>query len=97
MMLPMIDQFYRGREWLQRDEAIRSTGIAAQTLMLSAKSMGYDSCPMIGFDIDKVGEIINLPKDHVVSMIVVVGKGTQDARERGGQLPMDDVVISNKF
>ena len=58
--------FHEGREWLQRDEAQRSIGMAMQTLMLAAKAIGYDSCPMIGFDIDKVAELINLPSDYVV-------------------------------
>lgn len=96
-MVPAIVQFYDGREQVQRDEAMRSVGIAAQTIMLSAKSMGYDSCPMIGFDPVAVAKLINLPADHVVGMMIAVGKGVKDAWPRGGQLPMGDVVIRNKF
>ena len=66
IIVPMIKPFYDGRDWQQRDEAMRSIGIAAQTLMLSAKAMGYDTCPMIGFDADAVADIINLPDDHVI-------------------------------
>ncbi len=47
-VLPAIDAYYRGKDQVQRDEAMRSCGMAAQTLMLAAKSMGYDSCPMDG-------------------------------------------------
>ncbi len=97
MLVPMIGQFYEGRETVQRDEAMRSAGIAAQTIMLSAKAMGYDSCPMIGFDADKVAEIVNLPEDHVVSMIVTVGQATKPAHPRGGSLPKDEVVIVDRF
>lgn len=96
-MLPAIDQYYRGREQVQRDEAMRSCGIAAQTIMLAAKSMGYDSCPMDGFDYDAVGELINLPEDHVVAMFVAVGKLTKEAWPRPGQLPISEVVIENSF
>ena len=96
-VLPAIDAYYRGKDQVQRDEAMRSCGMAAQTLMLSAKSMGYESCPMDGFDFEKVGELINLPDDHVISMFVVVGKPTQEARPRAGQLSLDDVVINNSF
>lgn len=96
-VLPAIDDYYRGKEQAQRDEAMRSCGIAAQTLMLAAKSMGYDSCPMDGFDFAKVAELINLPDDHIISMFVVVGKQTQEARPRAGQLSLDDVVITNSF
>ena len=37
--------------------------------------MGYGSCPMIGFDIEKVTERINLPEDHVTGPIVAISKG----------------------
>jgi nitroreductase len=96
-MLPAIDQYYRGREQVQRDEAIRSCGIAAQTLMLAAKSMGYDSCPMDGFDFEAVGKLINLPEDHLIAMFVAIGKGLTEAMPRGGQLEMEEVVITNHF
>ncbi len=96
-MLPTIDGYYRGREEVQRDEAFRSCGIAAQTLMLAAKEMGYDSCPMDGFDFDKVAELIRLPDDHVISMFVAIGKGTKGAWPRGGQLGIDEVVIQDRF
>jgi nitroreductase len=96
-MQTAIDSYYRGREQVQRDEAMRTAGIAAQTIMLAAKDMGYDSCPMDGFDFDAVAMLINLPQDHAVTMMVAVGKATQPARTRPTQLAMDEVVISNRF
>ena len=96
-IVPAIDHYYRGKDQVQRDEAMRSCGIAAQTLMLAAKSMGYDSCPMDGFDFDKVAELIQLPDDHIVTLFVAIGKGTQDAWPRAGQLPLDEVVVNNRF
>ena len=96
-LVPAIETFYEGKEELQRDEAMRSCGIAAQTIMLAVKSMGYDSNPMIGFDPQKVAKIINLPKDHVISMLMVIGKQTKPAMPRGGQLPLDSIVFTNRF
>jgi nitroreductase len=96
-MLPTIDNYYRGREQVQRDEALRSCGIAAQTLMLAAKSLGYDSCPMDGFDFDEVAKLIKLPDDHIIAMFVAIGKGTKEAWPRPGQLSLDNVVISDSF
>lgn len=96
-LVPMIKQYYEGREQVQRDEAMRSCGIAAQTLMLAAKAMGYDSCPMDGFDFDRVGELIELPADHVVGMFVVVGQGTQPPWPKPGQLPKEQVVVHDRF
>ena len=93
MMVP----FYEGKDQLIRDEAMRSVGIAGQTIMLTAKAMGYDSCPMIGFDQDKVAELINLPEDHTIGFIIVVGKRLSDPFEKPGQLPLDEVVVTDKF
>jgi nitroreductase len=96
-MLPAIDDYYRGKDQVQRDEAMRSCGIVAQTLMLAAKSMGYDSCPMDGFDFKKVAELIHLPGDHVIAMFVAIGKSTKEAWPRPGQLDIDEVIIKNRF
>lgn len=96
-LIPMIGQYYSGREQVQRDEAMRSCGIAAQTIMLAAKEMGYDTCPMDGFDFDAVAKLLNLPADHTPAMFVVVGKALKEAAPRGGQLDYDEVVIYNKF
>ena len=96
-LLPMIDQFDRGHEQLQRDEAIRSCGIAAQTLMLAAKAMGLDSNPMIGFDPVPVAEIINLPSDHVIGFMIAVGKAVKPAMPKGGQLALPELVVQDRF
>lgn len=97
LMLPMISEFFINDPQLQRDEAMRSCGIAAQTLMLAAKTMGYDSCPMSGFDSEQVGRVINLPDDHCISMFVAIGKALKPAYERPGQLAYDEVVFRNSF
>jgi nitroreductase len=89
--------FYEGKEQLQRDEAMRSSGIAGQTIMLAAKTMGYDSCPMIGFDPVKVAEIINLPSDHVIGFMIAVGKAVKPAMPKGGQLALSEVVVQDRF
>jgi len=96
-LVTAIDQYYRGKEQVQRDEGMRSCGMAAMTLMLAAKEMGYESCPMDGFDFDAVAKLLNLPPDHTPAMFVAIGKGIKEAYPRGGQLAMDDVVIRNKF
>lgn len=92
-----IRQSYTGNPTLEKDEAMRSCGFAAQTIMLAAKSMGYDTCPMEGFDFAKVGKLINLPFDHIISMMVVVGKKAKDASPRGGQLALSEVIFENIF
>ncbi|MEM9166650.1 MAG: nitroreductase family protein [Planctomycetota bacterium] len=97
LLVNWMGPFHEGRDWLQRDEAQRSIGMAMQTLMLAAKALGYDSCPMIGFDIDKAAELINLPGDHAMGPMVAIGKGTKDAWPKPGQLGLDEVVITDRF
>ncbi|MFP4068828.1 MAG: nitroreductase family protein [Verrucomicrobiota bacterium] len=97
MLVPAVKPFYDSKPEMQRDEAMRSVGIAGQTIMLAAKAMGYDSCPMIGFDPKKVGEIIRLPDDHVIGMMITIGKALKPANVRGGQLGYEEVVFRNEF
>jgi len=97
LLVGWMGPFHEGREWLQRDEAQRSIGMAMQTLMLAAKSLGYDSCPMIGYDVEAVAELIKLPSDHVMGPMVAIGKGTQPALPKPGQLPLSEIVRENTF
>ena len=92
-----LERKYDGNPQNLRDEAVRSCGMAAQTIMLAAKQMGLDSCPMVGFEYDELANVINLPENHMIVMMVVVGKRAQDASQRGGQLALDDVVFENSF
>jgi len=97
MLVPEIKDFYREDEQLQRDEGMRSCGIAAQTVMLAAKAMGYDSCAMDGFDFKRVAHLIHLPPDHEICMMITVGKAAQGPWPRSGQLPLDEVFFIDRF
>ncbi len=97
LLVNWMGPFHEGREWLQRDEAQRSIGIAMQTLMLAAQDLGYQSCPMIGFDIEKVAELVKLPEDHVMGPMVAIGKGIKDSWPKPGQLPLDEIVVEDSF
>lgn len=97
LLVGWMGPFHEGREWLQRDEAQRSIGMAMQTLMLAAQGLGYQSCPMIGFDIEKVAELIHLPDDHVMGPMVAIGKGIKDPWPKPGQIPLEEIVFENSF
>ena len=97
LLVGWMGPFHEGNDRLQLDEAQRSIGMAMQTLMLAAKSMGYDSCPMIGFDAEPVSKLINLPADHVMGPMVAIGKGLKEAWPKPGQLTLDEVVFENGF
>jgi nitroreductase len=95
--LPAIENYYTNHHQAQRDECFRSSSIAAMNIMLMAKGMGYDSCPMDGFDFDAVAKIINLPHDHVITMMITIGKKKVEAQPRAGQLPLEEVFLTDTF
>lgn len=97
LLVNWMGPFHEGNEQLQRDEAQRSIGMAAQTLMLSAKAMGYESCPMIGFEFDKVAELVGLPDDHCIGPMVAIGKGAKMPWPKPGQLPLDEICFTDRF
>ena len=96
-LVPAIDDYYRDKPQVERDEGMRSCGLVGQTIMLLAQELGYQSCPMDGFDFDAVAEIINLPKDHTIAFMIAIGKGTKDAWPKPGQLALDEVMVNDRF
>ena len=96
-LLPAIEDYYTNHHQAQRDECFRSCGIAAMNVMLMAKGMGYDSCPMDGFDFDQVAKIIELPHDHIITMMITIGKKREAARPRSGQLGLEEVFLTDSF
>lgn len=96
-LVPAIGQFYGGKPQLIRDEAMRSIGLAGMTLMLAATGLGYESCPMVGFDADAVAKLVGLPDDHAIGFLVAIGKPVQAPWPRGERLPDAESVINNRF
>ncbi|NHC09105.1 nitroreductase family protein [Stutzerimonas degradans] len=96
-MAGAIDNYYRGKPQVQRDETMRSCGLLAQTLMLAARGKGLDSCPMDGFDFDAVARLINLPANHVIGLMVAVGKRAVEPKPRVGKLPFEELVLRDRF
>ena len=96
-LVPAIDTYYHDKPQVERDEGMRSCGLIGQTIMLMAQELGYQSCPMDGFDFDEVAKIINLPADHTIAFMIAIGKGTKDAWPKPGQLPLDEVIVNNRF
>ena len=68
-VLPMIKNFYDGKDQLQRDEAIRSASLAAMVLMLAAHNRGWATVPMIGFDPEAVSQLVN-PKSNYIPVML---------------------------
>ncbi|NJB35769.1 nitroreductase family protein [Croceivirga sp. JEA036] len=56
--------------------AHKSAALAAQNFMTGMAAVGYDTCPMEGFDSIKVKQILNLPSGAEINM--VIGCGVRD-------------------
>ena len=67
------------------------------TLMLTAKAMGLETGPMIGFDSDAVSRLIKLDADHFPVMLIVIGKQAGTMRPRAFRFAPSDVVRLESF
>ncbi|NQZ19843.1 MAG: nitroreductase family protein [Bdellovibrionales bacterium] len=54
--------------------AVKSTALACENIMLTARALGYDSCPMEGYDSKMIKKILSLPRDAVPVMVISLGK-----------------------
>lgn len=94
-VLPLIDSFYDGEEQLQRDEAIRSSSLAAMTLMLAAHNRGWGTVPMIGFDQEAVSKLVKLESNYIPVMLMAIGYKKEEPRPRSYRRPIEEVVKIN--
>ncbi|WP_017472562.1 nitroreductase family protein [Amphibacillus jilinensis] len=77
--------FYQSRgKGFIRDEAIRNASLSAMLFMLAAKEKGWDTCPMIGFDPNKVKEVLQLSDHYEVVMMITIGKEKVESRKPRG-------------
>ena len=53
--------------------AHKSTGLAAQTFMLSMAAIGYDTCPMEGTDTLRIKRLLHLPFGAEINMVIGCG------------------------
>ena len=94
-VLPMIKDFYEGKDQLQRDEAIRSASLAAMVLMLAAQNRGWATVPMIGFDPEAVSKLANLRPNYIPAMLMALGYKKDDPRPRDYRRPIEEIVRMN--
>ena len=49
------------------------------------------------FDLEAVAKLIGLPSDHCMGPMIAVGKRTKDPWPKPGQLPLDEVMVVDRF
>lgn len=53
--------------------AVKSTALAAQNLMLAFQSHDYSTCPLEGFDEQRLKQVLPIPKGAIPIMLLAVG------------------------
>jgi len=79
-----------------RDSAYSNAGLISMQLMITAKAMGYDTCPMGGFDKTQFVEAFNVPARYAPVMLVTVGLATKPGHP-SNRLALDQFTVSNSF
>lgn len=95
-MIGQIEGAYKDNPQLARDEAIRNSSYAAMQLMLAAKAKGYDTCPMGGYDRDKLIEALNIPPRYLPTLMLTLGKASVQAYPTA-RFGLDELVFENSF
>jgi len=77
---------------LQRDEAIRTATFGAAAIIYAARSLGWGSTPMIGFDFDAVAREFGLADNEIPVMLLSVGPERPGNWPQKPRLPVHDVL-----
>ncbi|GFZ32177.1 nitroreductase [Clostridium zeae] len=98
-MMTDVFNLYEGRgQEFQRDEAIRNASLSAMMFMMIAKDKGWDTCPMIGFDNERVSKLFNIPENLEPVLLITMGKeDTSKRRMRGYRRPVGEFVTFETF
>ena len=90
----MINDLYEGwGDSFQYDEAIRNASLSSMLFMLLAKDLGWDTCPMIYFDKEKVSKILDISDDEIPVLMITMGKMDQGSKKlRGSRKDLGEFV-----
>lgn len=97
---PYIDimgNFEKGMNDEQRlSWAQRQTYLALGNALNGAKSLGFDSCPMEGFDPKAYAKILDLPSNLVPTALCPIGYAS-DAKRDKLRFPKEEVFLRDSF
>jgi len=94
-LVGQVERAYE-RGTFARDEAFLNGGFAAMQLMLAAKALGYDTCPIGGFRRDAFVEAFRVPERYVPLLLVSIGKPAKAAHATA-RFPLERTVVRETF
>ncbi|MBM7610756.1 nitroreductase [Lysinibacillus composti] len=71
-------------------------GLVSMQLMLVARSKGYDTVPMGGYNKAKFVEAFGISEQYVPVMLIAIGKAAKPGHQTT-RLPLEDVVFFNEM
>jgi nitroreductase len=83
---------------LSRDEvfkwALKGTCLACENLMIAAEVLGFNTCPMEGFDGRRLAKYLELSREHhEIVMVIAIGKRAPSYNEQPQwRRPLDATV-----
>ncbi|WP_199258714.1 nitroreductase family protein [Paracoccus binzhouensis] len=89
-----VEQTYAGDAGMRRDEAIRSATLGAAFLIFAAQAHGLASCPMVGFDAERLAREFVLAADEIPVLLVAVGHAAEGNRPQKPRLPVAQILTT---
>lgn len=78
-------------------EIARHAGIHAMLFMLSAKNLGFDTCPMHVHNTEDLRKEFSIPENLEPIMMITIGKSVDKIRPRGYRKPVGEFVQFNNY
>lgn len=83
--------------WIKdKDFSHMDIGIAAQSMCLQAAAEGLGTCMLGWFDEKKVKELLHIPKNKRVELILTLGYPAKETRQKVRK-PLEEVVSRNRY
>ncbi|MEK3882854.1 nitroreductase family protein [Paenibacillus sp. PL2-23] len=79
-----------------KEIAVFDTGLVAMQLMLAARTKGYDTVPMGGYNRDQVKELFGISDRYLPTLMLPIGKAAVPGHPTT-RLPIDDITFFNKL
>jgi nitroreductase len=74
--------------------AVKTAALACENIMLGFRAHGYDTCPMEGYDRNRVRRILKLPRDQYIVMLIAAGVASPEGvYHEQYRLPTDEVLV----
>jgi nitroreductase len=75
----------------------RHVMIAVTSMMWMAETMGYDTAPMEGYEVDKVRDVLRLPFSYEVVALLCIGHLKGPDKFNGGRFSMQRTVFEGEY